>query len=203
MDVKTNMDLPSPTRRLMSIDPGSRAGLGIAISDIGEDGMVNLYANTVDLVHQAKIRSIPNTYYARSEMLSCTIAHMGRAWNVQEIVCEGNYYRGLPQPFKVLTQVVDAIRVGSALFLGHGDIAIIDPTTVKRSVGVSHKGTDKDDMARAIKSGLLGLTLQDDVFTDSLDQHAVDAIAIGYAYFKGSPEYEYFKARASARQHTG
>lgn len=197
------MELLSPTRRLMSIDPSSREGLGIAISELGENGMVNLYANTIDLVHQAKIRAVPNTYYARSEMLSRTIAHMGRAWKVQDIVCEGNYYRGLAQPFKVLTQVVDAIRVGSALCLGHGDIIIIDPTSVKRAVGVNQKGTDKDDMAKAIKSGLPGLTLLDDFFTDSLDQHAIDAIAIGYAYFKGSPEYEYFKARASARQHPG
>lgn len=193
------MKLSIPTRRLLSIDPSSRGGLGIAISEIGELGMVNLYANTVDLSYQAKLHNIKDTHYERSMLLSKTIASFGKAWSIEHVVCEGNYYRGLPQPFKVLTQVVESIRLGSSIFLGHGDIEIIDPTTVKMAVGVKSRGTDKEDMRKAVLSGLLGLTLLDEPFYLDMSEHAIDAIAIGYAHFIRSPEYEYFKTCSSAR----
>ncbi|MNP86409.1 hypothetical protein D3C76_1866300 [compost metagenome] len=58
---------------------------------------------------------------------------------------------------------------------------MVDPTTVKTNVGMKKiKGTDKEDVRRALLSRTD--VVWGEVDSTELDEHAIDAVAIGY-YF--------------------
>lgn len=59
----------------------------------------------------------------------------------------------------------------------------VDPMTVKRYVGVEPKGTDKTHMAKAVQALY---TLHSLIDLTGLDEHSIDAIAVGNYFVRSS-----------------
>lgn len=59
----------------------------------------------------------------------------------------------------------------------------VDPMTVKRYVGVEPKGTDKSHMAKAVQALY---TLHSMIDLTVLDEHSIDAIAVGNYFVRSS-----------------
>ncbi|MBW6072792.1 hypothetical protein KZ856_38130, partial [Pseudomonas aeruginosa] len=97
------------------------------------------------------------------------------------VIVESNYLGRFATSFAALVECVAVIR--SALFEYDPFIPLymVDPTTVKTNVGMKKiKGTDKEDVRRALVSR--PDVVWGDVDHNQLDEHSIDAVAIGY-YF--------------------
>lgn len=145
------------------------------------------HVQTVDLTHLAKLQGTEDNHCARMELISDVIYSFICAWDVAVVISESAYFRRFVQPYKVLLQVIEAIRVANSKYFQGQDIVLIDPTTVKTTLGVKGNLRDKDAIKAALQ--VLALTSSDlvipeDMYLFYLDEHSNDSVAIGYAYFK-------------------
>ena len=89
----------------MSIDPGSRKGLGICIATIKDNLMVVDHAATLDILYICKLHERPDDLSNRLHVLKKTLLKLCLDWDVQAIVAEDCYFSGMPQAYKALVNV--------------------------------------------------------------------------------------------------
>jgi Holliday junction resolvasome RuvABC endonuclease subunit len=96
-----------------------------------------------------------------------------------DIVCESPFFsRRRPQAFGALTEIVTAIRFAVMRHDGWKQLIEIDPPSVKIAVGAEVQG-GKESVRQALLAILPTLNWQGNVPFESLDEHSIDAIAIG------------------------
>ena len=114
--------------------------------------------------------------------LQRAMVKMFNAWEPHWIVSESPYMGRFPQAFAALTECLDMIRRSVIDYNKVLPLDSIDPSSVKKGVGVSGKSGDKDKMSKAltnlVKVGKL--TLAEGIDLDSLDEHSIDATAVAY-----------------------
>lgn len=181
--------------RVLSIDPGSRKGLGICVSAIENDSMHVEHVATINLLAICKQEGTVDTISYRVEVLKRAIRGLSLAWGVSGIVCENCYFSGMPQAYKALLLTIAAIEDVSTELFGVASLIKIEPSKVKACLGVAGNTGDKlmiKDAILNIKDGTLQLPPLE--IYRGLDEHAVDAIAIGYALHSWRLKNEYSKA---------
>lgn len=172
--------------RLLSFDPGSTM-VGLAVSEFDDDytTMRVIHAETIDLV---RLQRFSHDMYAqkhgeratRLHILSTVVWRSARAWKPCFFCSEAPYLGRFPQAYAALVESIEAIHAGLRVYDALQPFPTIDPATVKNRVGVNGRSGDKELMRQAIQQQG-DLTLGIDV--SELSEHAVDAIAVGYAYF--------------------
>ncbi len=176
-------DGPS-TYRIMSIDPGTNT-LGVAVLDLC---LINY---TVDLVFVNTIQGMKNarslvefeeSFGSRQAKLHThhrILTDLILKTKPNAIVSEAPYMGRFAQAFEALVQCL--IMIQSAI--GEYDpwlvLETIDPMSVKKAVGVSKKGSNKD-LVRDAVLGLRNLTNSSDKPLPFCDEHSIDAIAVGF-----------------------
>ena len=187
------MILPSsPTEdviRILGIDPGTDT-LGIALVDVSIDDYK------------------PRLVYAHTFVASREVA--GRDWGSQILgnrdLRLANHYDNL---YSLLCQVTPTLVAAESPFLARGRVSSfealvecyamlrsvcweyssslylrrMDPITVKNSVNVSHIKTDKSDVKKAVIE-LYSESCVGVVNIESLDEHAIDAVAVCHAVLR-------------------
>lgn len=103
-------------------------------------------------------------------------------WQPHGVASESPYMGRFPQAYAALTECIYAIRKAVIRYNSLLPLNLIDPATVKQSIGVSGKSGDKDKMRSAIKFYSDCFIKSVGVDLERADEHAVDALAVGIAY---------------------
>lgn len=174
-----------PIERYVSFDPGT-GSLGVAVIDYNRELGTHLveYATTfqIDRLYKQNklISETSGDRVAKLRTVRQAINRVLQAWEPAFVASEAPYMGRFPQAYAALVECVDAIRQGTQLFNPFATLLTIDPATVKKTVGVSGKSGDKEAMRKAL-ANRKNLVFDSTVELAALDEHAVDAIAIGIA----------------------
>jgi Holliday junction resolvasome RuvABC endonuclease subunit len=181
-------DNSQTTATIIGIDPGTET-LGFSELEF-------------DLRTFAITRWEPHTYYgskllkssawiervhgARMMRLQAHGRHLIKLFDQIEpyvIACEAPFINmKRPQAYGALTEIVYQIRLSVIAHNAWKELYVIDPSSVKNSVGAKGNA-DKD----AIKASIMSIPELAEVCTrplDSLDEHELDSGAVAYAAFK-------------------
>lgn len=179
------MTLPVlPSYQLLSIDPGSRKGLGMSVTQVSENKLTVVYSTTINVLDVMKHNEMDETHSERMRAITWIVKSMVRAWSVDDVVSESAYFRRFVHPYKTLVEVISAIERAYADCFLSGSLQTVDPKTVKTTLGLIGDVRDKSLVKNALTVSREDLIIPPEIFFDSLDEHAVDSIAIAYAYFK-------------------
>jgi Holliday junction resolvasome RuvABC endonuclease subunit len=171
--------------RVLGIDPGTTT-LGVAAlywdidnNKIHVDSAFTLQANDRLLGYQAITEvhgSRISRFYQQADELNA-IFHNIRP---HAVIAEAPYMGRFAQSFGALTECVLNIRQTLFNYDSSMPLLQVDPTTVKKTVGV-HKGkmSDKEDVRRALRERT---DISWGVDLELLDEHSVDAVAIAMYY---------------------
>lgn len=172
--------------RVMGIDPGSRT-LGISIltcfpyeQKLQLDEAWTLNTEKVIQLKRFRVARVGENQ-VRMEAIEEEILMALQNFYPDAVVMETPYLGRLPQSFFVLTQVMVAIgravdAYSAAMFLNK-----IDPSTVKKTIGVPGTSSDKGLVRKAVE-GLANLENLSGRPLKSLSEHAIDATAVGHYY---------------------
>jgi Holliday junction resolvasome RuvABC endonuclease subunit len=183
------LELPDSTAPfvVVALDPGS-TNLGIAVLEDPLDG-------TDPCVRQAFTALLKDTnpaYAAVGELHGSRVARLMIMFDVvldvlrtvkpHAVIIESNYLGRFATSFAALVECVAMVRSAVYQYDPFLPLHQVDPTTVKTGVGMKRiKGTTKDDVKNAVRQ-LKDLVWHVDL--ESLDEHSVDACAIGYYHLK-------------------
>ncbi len=172
--------------RVASFDPGS-SNLGQALLEHGfkNEGVAvkTAYTSVLRDTHPdySMFGELHGSRVVRLMIMRDLILDFLRTHRPHAVIVESNYLGRFATSFAALVECVAVIR--SALFEYDPFIPLymVDPTTVKTNVGMKKiKGTDKEDVRRVLVSR--PDVVWGDVDHNQLDEHSIDAVAIGY-YF--------------------
>lgn len=170
----------------LSIDPGT-SSLGTAINGITHDNkwvILDAHTTNINLVvrhrYPYELVDTHSERYFKVKACGEVIYKIASAWGVNGVVSESPYMGRFPQAFAALTECMLSMRNAAYDFNPNRAMFTIDPSTIKKAVGVSGKSGDKNLMRNAVN----GLVIDMGINTDILDEHAIDAIAVGYTYYR-------------------
>lgn len=170
--------------RFLSLDPGSRT-LGLAILEYDFDtGLLHvLYTVCLDTDQGLKnLRYMEDSIGSRQVRLKIIgdfLRNQIEEWMPSFFIMETPYMGGYAQAFKVLVEVMRTIEMAVLEYSGVIPLYKIDPSSVKKMIGVKGNCGDKDLMLAAVKE-IKDLTLATGVDLDLITEHEVDAIAVGH-----------------------
>lgn len=174
--------------RILSIDPGTNH-LGFAIIDLIPDrGMVVVDVATLEAMRLASqyksLIEVHGEKIAKLYALEMALNRIMSRFKPHYVVSESPYLGRFPNAFAALVECFNMIRRALIDFNPCMPLNQLDPSTIKKSVGVSGKSGDKSLMTLALaKLSAVEIDLSE-FSLDNLDEHSVDAIAAGYAYVK-------------------
>lgn len=169
---------------LLSVDPGIRF-TGTSILQVDNGGKIKvIYVETIIVENQIKrtddIVTIYGERYAKQLAIATQISKLIDHYDVPYVVSEAPFLKpGRSRIFESLVGILAVVR--HTIQLNHYGCLFetIDPKTVKMSVGVHAGSKDKNDMAVAVKK--LPITWDKEIDINSLDEHSIDSIAVGYS----------------------
>lgn len=182
-----NLNLPKEPFRLIAFDPGSTSlGCCLLKKDLDKETI------EVDTVYTVTLRDTHLNYKALKDyhsskvirllILRDTVAEFINEHKPHAVIVEGNYLGRFAASFAALVECVAIIRSVLYDYNKFLPLYLVDPTTVKKDIGmVRIKGTDKEDVRKAL------MALEDIdwgiINPDELDEHSIDSVAVGYHYF--------------------
>lgn len=186
-------DAPSEIT-IVGIDPGSvHLGTAVLRIDLASLQITGTTAHTLNALH---VSPQPETLWT-SQLFG---ERLGRIASLEDallalfedvepfmIACEAPFINlRRPQAHGVLMEVICGIRRAVMRYDAWKPLYLIDPASVKNAVGAKGNA-DKD----AMKCALLRLTnlhYDGELALESLDEHSIDAIAVGYAHWRAALE---------------
>lgn len=175
------------TASIIGIDPGSET-LGLAVLEFDID--------TLQIVSSRAQTFVGSKMYQQDNWLST--CHSARVARIQthkdnlisifrqvdplQIACESPFYNPRrPNAYGVLVEVLTMIRNAVIEYDVWKSLYLIDPPTVKKSIGAPGNA-DKNKMMECI-CNLPGLNFMDPVGLQNIDEHSVDALAVAYCRY--------------------
>ena len=172
--------------RFIALDPGTET-LGVAVFEID---MVNRQAHVISAYtlhasrshhHHESDALLYGDRYARLEAHCIALQRIFTQYQPAAIVSEAPFMGRFPQAYAALVECVSMIQRAIREYSYTMVLEMVDPMTAKQAVGVSKRGSNK----LLVRDGVLALP--DLVFNGfdprTLDEHAIDAIAVGYSRF--------------------
>ncbi|MNF35468.1 Crossover junction endodeoxyribonuclease RuvC [compost metagenome] len=168
--------------RVLSIDPGSyNTGIAHWHWDIGTlpYDMVNAYTLKFPDSDKRynKIREMGTDRIARLYHLDDSLGDILEEFRPHMVICESNYKGRFADAYATLVECVAVIRNVLYRYDPTMPLLMVDPMSAKKAAGVVGKFKDKMDVTRALKKRT---DIVWGVDIDTLDEHSVDAVAIGY-----------------------
>lgn len=174
--------------RLVAFDPGLST-TGVAVYDVNSrtGQILRIYAYTI-YTDQVKhwtdldVETATERQY-RLVKLGWAVRSAIELYNPIVVCCEAPFYHPkMPMAFVSLSEVIGMIR-NSVLSYNHNiPFHVVEPQLVKKGVGVS--GKKGKEVVCAALSNYPEIIQNLQVSLSDLDEHAVDAIAVGYATLK-------------------
>ena len=176
------------TTKLVCFDPGlNTTGVSVYEVDSRTKQVLSVFAYTI---HTEKLRDftgldeeILTERTHKLYKLGLAIQHVLADHNPRIVGCEAPFYNHrTPMAFVSLSEVVSMIRHSVMTYNYNTPFHLVEPQLVKKGVGVAgKKGKDvvMDAMSRIPEvMGVLHTPLE------GLDEHAIDAIAVGWSMLK-------------------
>lgn len=170
---------------ILSIDP-STTNIGLAISEVDIDNnFTPLIAFTVDLTSMAMVKygqtlvQSHGMFYARIRCIGDVIGKLLRTYNPDYVSIESSYMGKFAAAFEALVQCITSIKQALYDYSPTLTFTSITPSEIKTHVGVKGNSGDKNLMTEGVRP----LLVNSDVNIDHIDEHAIDAIAGGYAFY--------------------
>jgi len=172
--------------RLIGIDPGiNNTGISVFNIDYMTNKILNIEAFTIVNDKLFDKTGLDSEYYTERTIklykLKAAIQHILMIFNPAIVACESPFYnRFRPTAFSSLLEVLNMIHSSIIEYNVNIPFHTVEPLYVKKIVGAGMmKG--KADVKLAIKNinEILLATVNN---IDELDEHSVDAIAVGYAF---------------------
>ena len=179
-----------PIYRILAIDPGSDT-LGVALID------VDLHRFTATLLHASTltaskaIRHLPFTVETFGERQARLNTHAdgirGFLYTSYPhcVISEAPYMGRFPQAFETLVECLYMLRGVVGEYDPSMCLETVDSPSAKKAVGAPGKrpkGMDKNAYKETVRQGILAtpkLIIAPSVSVAHLDEHAIDAIAVG------------------------
>jgi len=173
------------TIRLIGIDPGT-ATLGTAILDVNMDTFeaTVVYGHTNDAskvsVLKAWDKDIRGGRDSRIEDHAEYLYELFTYANPTSIAAESPFLRiGRVTSFEALVECYRMMRKVVWQYSPSLCLRRIDPISAKNYVGVSHIGTDKEDVRAGVVKHY-GDKCAEGVYLDDFDEHTIDALAVAH-----------------------
>lgn len=171
--------------RVISIDPGTNS-FGIAILDIVQESKLYVrYADTINVEKISRpfigINEVHGEKVAKLFALERFLIEFLMENTPHRVVSESPYMGRFPAAFGALVECLTAIRRALMTYDLNLPLNLIDPASVKQAIGVNGKSGDKSLMAKAVASLDGYIDFDEGVVLSDLDEHAIDAIAVGAA----------------------
>lgn len=173
---------------LVAIDPGLN-NIGVAVFQFQTNPLKILTINAFTIKEErVEDRTcLDGEYIAeqvvkRTRMVNAVLTVLKKV-SPEALVSESPFFdRRKPGSFAVLTEVINDIFSGTLRFNNNIRISMVAPLLVKHTLGVAgQKG--KEVVKEAMSQTQEVLEVLESGF-DELDEHAIDAIGVGYTYFK-------------------
>lgn len=168
---------------LTAIDPGTES-LGVARFYV-EVPELRILSCTAQTFRGSKLSMSPWTTEAQSPQFARIEAHYSNllsylfAYQPFLVVSEAPFFsRKFPMAFAALVRTVSAVQQAVRDYRSTMSLHLIDPPTVKNAVGAAGNA-GKSDMHDAVLQ-LPDLNYFGDVPLEHLDEHSIDALAVGY-----------------------
>lgn len=178
----------SPLASICGIDPGTNH-LGFAVMEIDTQTLAinSIHAFTLvadKLVEDDNLIAIQHSErIAKIYALQQTLTNLYRYYNPFVICCESPYYNHFrPNAYGALVEIIYAIRMSVTDYNSTIRFQTYEPSIIKKAVG-ANAIAKKDGVKLAIKNHpdiIANLTIP----MDSLDDHALDAIAVCYTHLR-------------------
>lgn len=174
--------------RILSIDPGTnKLGVSFAIAHLGNRTFTIQEAFTVDIdrlvniVNSDKVDS-HGKYNTMTASIYQLIKELILDYQPDWVICESPYMNSrFPLPYALLTLCVQTIYKSVKDYDVTIGFTLIDPASVKKQLGVKGNSGDKTAVYRALLECPFIHSIVD--LNNNIDEHASDAIAIGYYGF--------------------
>lgn len=174
--------------RLVSIDPGSST-LGVALFNIDLSNRYCYVEDAFTVNAFQRSQQYPQFIEVYGERAARLHSHqefllgLFDNYSPHGVICEAPYMGRFPQAYAALVECVAAVRQAVIRYDCSIPLLTVDPPTAKIAVGVSGRGSNKEDIQKAIRQ-LPNLTYGERVDVTLLDEHSADAVAVGYYRFK-------------------
>lgn len=179
--------------RIIACDPGTDT-LGLAFLEVDLGTQSTAIAQVHTFRGSQLQRLFPTITAVHGDRMARLIAHEENIFQFlhyarpHAVITEGPYMGRFPAAFAALVECVSAIRRAVIRYDHFMPLHVIDPSTVKKSMGVKGTSGDKDAMRRALTQALddpaQPLTNPSNIEISSIDEHGVDAICVGWLLAK-------------------
>lgn len=177
-----------PTYRIFSIDPGTNT-LGVAVIDVDLQQGTAIVVEAFTVQGDRLYQQYPEVIEVHGERVAKLIAHEENLkrllyqFQPHCVVSEAPFMGRFPQAYAALVECIGAIRRAVMAYNSAMALDMIEPSVVKKAVGASGRGSNKEDVARAIQS-LPDLSYCPWIDPQQFDEHTSDAVAVGYCQFQ-------------------
>lgn len=194
-------DAELETFNIVSIDPGSRfCGLALIRVSMDDNSIHSTHAMTLNLDRllssslTEEIISLRGARHHRLEALRENLLSLFRYMQPNVIVSESPFFNSkMPNAYGALVETMSTILGAITEFNKSKQLILVPPSCVKNAVGGG--GAVKKDKIQELVVNLKDLNYVDKEELLKLDEHAIDAIAAGYGYYKST-----FKAEKTCLQ---
>lgn len=168
--------------KILSLDPGSsHLGVSILLDNLDGSDVVVDDSFTVHLKdthpHYAEFGDLHGNRFVRLLQLGDVVLDLMRTHRPHAVIVESNYLGRFATAFAALVECVAMVRSAVYMYDPFMPLFQVDPSTAKINAGMERiKGTDKEDVRRAMRKRK---GIKWNVNLDELDEHSVDACAIG------------------------
>lgn len=179
------------TFRIVAMDPGTDT-LGLSLLEIDLCYMRTQIAQVHTFRGSQLQKLFPVISEIHGDRTARLMAHEENIFqflhyaNPHSVVTEGPYMGRFPAAFAALTECVSAIRRAVIRYDQFMPLHVIDPSTIKKNMGVKGTSGDKLAMTKALIAKLnepaSDLINPSNIDIAALDDHSVDSICVGYLH---------------------
>lgn len=174
--------------RILSIDPGTnRLGIAFSIGCFKSRQLMVEEALTFDIDRLVNVTNehMVETHGKYNTMSLCVynlVKDLVQNYQPDWVICESPYMNSrFPLPYALLTLCTQSIQMAVKDYDVSIGFSLIDPASVKKRIGAKGNSGDKDSVYKAVS---INPNINvNPLLLETIDEHASDAIAIGYYGF--------------------
>ncbi len=175
---------------ILAIDPSSTSvGVARYLVNTNTDNILSIEAGTINLDSYNYDPMLFNSLHSDKTIRLIKLEHkfteLLNDINPDVVVCESAFYNpSRPNAFASLTEVIFLLNTLTIKYNRNIKFITLPPKTIKEAIG-SLKITDKGK--DPVKESIIKIPQIYNLvnnFIDNLDNHAIDAIAVGYTFLK-------------------
>lgn len=170
--------------RINAIDPGTDT-MGLAVLDVDlitcELELVSAYTSSgLRMSRKAPDGfTVHGNRWAKLLMHEENILHWLRTYQPNALICESPFLGRFPQAYESLVECKATIRRALMNYDSFMPLETVDPPSAKSAVGALVKKGSKENVKESILK-LTDIKNKTGYPLESLDEHSVDAVAVGY-----------------------